>query len=111
MTHVRDLPARRPEPERALHTHAAAERRIVSPTSIRGWMTCATRDPATEEDRMKKLKLEIESLAVDSFQTAQHANDRGTVDAHLGHQDKTLKTICASLLASNPTCCPCTPMI
>ena len=58
---------------------------------------------------MKKLKLEIESLAVDSFETAQHVNDRGTVDAHL--DDKTLKTLCASLLASNPTCCPCTPMI
>ncbi len=57
---------------------------------------------------MKKLKLEIESLAVDTFATAQYANDRGTVDAH---DDKTLKTLCASLLASNPTCCPCTPMI
>jgi hypothetical protein len=60
---------------------------------------------------MKKLKLEIESLAVDTFETAQYANDRGTVDAHLDDGDKTLKTLCASLLASNPTCCPCTPMI
>lgn len=60
---------------------------------------------------MKKLKLEIESLAVDTFETTQHVNGRGTVDAHLDGQDKTLKTLCASLLASNPTCCPCTPMI
>lgn len=60
---------------------------------------------------MRKLKLEIESLAVDTFQTAHCVNDRGTVDAHLHGEDKTLKTLCASLLASNPTCCPCTPMI
>lgn len=57
---------------------------------------------------MTKLKLNLDDLAVDSFQTAaRDAAGRGTVDAH---EAPTVKTVCASLLASNPTCCPCTPM-
>jgi hypothetical protein len=59
---------------------------------------------------MKKLKLEIESLAVDTFATADADRGRGTVDAHLVRP--TLRTVCdETLLVSNPTCCPCTPMI
>ncbi|HEY0017845.1 MAG TPA: hypothetical protein VGC13_16140 [Longimicrobium sp.] len=58
---------------------------------------------------MKKLKLNLDDLAVDTFRTATHgAAGQGTVDAHEAGQ--TLKTVCGSLLASNPTCCPCTPM-
>lgn len=58
---------------------------------------------------MTKLRLNPEDLAVETFHTA-HADAavKGTVDAH---EAPTLKTVCASLLASNPTCCPCTPMI
>lgn len=61
---------------------------------------------------MKKLKLQVESLAVETFETGRDAADagRGTVQGHAGAP--TLKTLCdPSLLASNPTCCPCTPMI
>ncbi len=59
---------------------------------------------------MKKLKLEIESLTVDTFVTAHGADPgRGTVDGQ--ELRPTLKTVCdQTLLASNPTCCPCTPM-
>lgn len=57
---------------------------------------------------MNKLRLNLDDLAVDTFQTAGHdVAWRGTVDAH---QAQTLKTVCGSLLASNPSCCPCTPM-
>lgn len=59
---------------------------------------------------MTKLRLNLDDLAVESFLTATgDAGARGTVDAH--DANATLKTACASLLASNPTCCPCTPMI
>jgi hypothetical protein len=58
---------------------------------------------------MRKLKLNLDELAVDTFPTAaDSAALQGTVDAH--EADQTLKTVCGSLLASNPTCCPCTPM-
>jgi hypothetical protein len=58
---------------------------------------------------MKKLRLNLDHLAVDTFQTAPRDGAwKGTVDAHGA---ETVKTLCASLLASNPTCCPCTPMI
>lgn len=58
---------------------------------------------------MRKLKLEIESLAVDTFETAGANGGRGTVDAHV--ERPTLRTVCdQTLLVSNPTCCPCTPM-
>ena len=56
---------------------------------------------------MKKLALNLETLTVESFSTGNAADARGTVAGH-GVQD-TLKTLCGSLLASNPTCCPCTP--
>ncbi|HYH81452.1 MAG TPA: hypothetical protein VEX86_16735 [Longimicrobium sp.] len=55
---------------------------------------------------MKKLVLDLDSLAVDSFSTLA-VDGRSTVAGH--ELAPTLKTICASLLASNPTCCPCTP--
>lgn len=56
---------------------------------------------------MRKLRLNPDDLAVDTFRTATDGADRnGTVDAH---EEQTIKTVCGSLLASNPTCCPCTP--
>lgn len=60
---------------------------------------------------MNKLKLQIDSLAVDTFDTgAEPAPARGTVDAH-GNQ-QTLKIVCqVSTLKTDLTCCPCTPMI
>jgi hypothetical protein len=61
-----------------------------------------------EEHAMNKLRLNLDDLAVDTFQTATHdAAWKGTVNAH---EAPTVKPLCASLLASNPTCCPCTPM-
>ena len=57
---------------------------------------------------MKKLALELETLAVESFSTGDGAGARGTVAAH--GLRPTLETICGSTwLESNPTCCPCTP--
>jgi len=59
---------------------------------------------------MKKLKLRIESLKVDTFEIGRDgARGRGTVDGHA--ERPTLQTVCdRTLLVSNPTCCPCTPM-
>jgi hypothetical protein len=58
---------------------------------------------------MRKQRLNPDDLAVDTFRTAADDTARkGTVDAHEAGQ--TLKTVCGSLLASNPTCCPCTPV-
>lgn len=58
---------------------------------------------------MKKLKLDCEALAVDSFPTLREAReDMGTV--HAREWKPTLPGVCdRTLLASNPTCCPCTP--
>ena len=58
---------------------------------------------------MRKLKLDLEALAIDSFSTApEAAGILGTVAAR--ELQPTLKTVCGStLLESNPTCCPCTP--
>lgn len=59
---------------------------------------------------MNKLRLNLDDLSVDTFQTSTRDTAwKGTVEAHDGAA--TLKTACASLLASNPTCCPCTPMV
>jgi hypothetical protein len=56
---------------------------------------------------MDKLKMKIEELAVETFEIGRETDFyRGTVRAN---EAPTVKTICASLLASNPTCCPCTP--
>ncbi|HEX2077897.1 MAG TPA: hypothetical protein VHG08_09315 [Longimicrobium sp.] len=56
---------------------------------------------------MSKLKLQIEELAVETFETGDTDSFRGTVR---GNEIPTLKTICpGTLLATNPTCCPCTP--
>lgn len=59
---------------------------------------------------MAKLRLALDDLTVDTFPTGENAISwRGTVDAYAA---PTLKTVCdRTLLASNPTCCPCTPMI
>jgi hypothetical protein len=57
---------------------------------------------------MKKLKLALEDLAVDSFSTLAETTGRGTVDGR--EAIPTLRPVCGStLLVSDPTCCPCTP--
>jgi hypothetical protein len=57
---------------------------------------------------MKKLKLDLCALAVDTFVTFAVAGGSGTVAAR--EAQPTLKTFCGSTwLESNPTCCPCTP--
>jgi hypothetical protein len=58
---------------------------------------------------MSKLRLNLDDLTVDTFHTAgRDRTSKGTVDAY---EADTFKTLCISLLASNPTCCPCTPML
>jgi hypothetical protein len=58
---------------------------------------------------MKKLKLEIDALAVDSFATGDGAGPAGTVDGHeMASQQYTCNRItpyCKTIL----TYCPCTP--
>ena len=63
---------------------------------------------------MTKLRLNLDDLAVDTFRTAAAANeavDRAPstrmADGHDSPQDRVRLAACAS----NPTCCPCTPMI
>jgi hypothetical protein len=59
---------------------------------------------------MKKLKLDAESLTVDTFEPGEaYAPSRGTVAAH-GNVE-TQKIICSiPTLKTDLTCCPCTPM-
>lgn len=60
---------------------------------------------------MNKLKLQLDDLAVETFETGHDAGaGRGTVH---GHGDiPTIKPVCGeTVLASNPSCCPCTPMV
>lgn len=58
---------------------------------------------------MRKLKLEIDRLAVDSFPTSGLAT-HGLGTVHAREDQQTLKIVCGvSTLATNPTCCPCTP--
>jgi hypothetical protein len=57
---------------------------------------------------MRKLRLKLDELAVDTFHTA--VGDGAWTGTVRAHEAPTLKNACASLLASNPTCCPCTPM-
>ena len=63
----------------------------------------------TEEHAMIKLRLSLDELAVESFQTGEDPMPRqGTVDAH----EATPKPICAiPTLKTDLTCCPCTPML
>ncbi|MFL5538895.1 MAG: hypothetical protein ACJ8J0_07880 [Longimicrobiaceae bacterium] len=58
---------------------------------------------------MKKLKLDCEALAVDSFPTTRETcAGAGTV--HAREWKPTLPGVCdQTLLGTNPTCCPCTP--
>lgn len=57
---------------------------------------------------MRKLTLDVETLAVESFSTAAAGAAVGTV--HAREDQQTLKVVCTiSTLATNPTCCPCTP--
>jgi hypothetical protein len=57
---------------------------------------------------MDKLKLKIEELTVETFEIGRETESlRGTVR---GNEIPTYKTVCpGTLLATNPTCCPCTP--
>lgn len=59
---------------------------------------------------MNKLKLDADSLAVDTFEPVrQEEAARGTVAAH--GTLETQKIICSvSTLKTDLTCCPCTPM-
>lgn len=56
---------------------------------------------------MKKLTLQVEDLAIESFATdAGEQDERGTVHG----REETLKVICGiSTLKTDMTCCPCTP--
>ena len=58
---------------------------------------------------MKKLKLEIDELAVESFVAGDGAVERGTVEAR--GDDASLGTVACvkETLATRMTCCPCTP--
>jgi hypothetical protein len=57
---------------------------------------------------MPKLKLDLDRLTVDSFPTCEVIDGIGTIYAREGVA--TLKVVCTvSTLATNPTCCPCTP--
>lgn len=58
---------------------------------------------------MTKLRLRLDELAVETFETgAEEAPRRGTVDAH----GATAKPLCSiPTLKTDLTCCPCTPMI
>lgn len=57
---------------------------------------------------MDKMKLKIEELTVETFEIGRETESlRGTVRAN---EIPTLKPVCpGTLLATNPTCCPCTP--
>jgi hypothetical protein len=56
---------------------------------------------------MNKLRLSLDDLAVDTFQTGDDSvSPRGTVDAH----EATQKPLCGfASLKTDLTCCPCTP--
>jgi hypothetical protein len=44
---------------------------------------------------MRKIKLNVEALAVESFATDEAAAERGTVDAHSGPAGCSAQTLCA----------------
>lgn len=56
---------------------------------------------------MNKLRLSLDDLAVDTFQTGEdRVPRRGTVDGN----EATVKIVCTvSTLKTDLTCCPCTP--
>lgn len=72
--------------------------------------SAATTPPATvdREYAMNKLRLRLDDLTVDTFQTGEDRQlQRGTVDAH-----EATKPICTvASLKTDLTCCPCTPML
>ncbi|HSU13471.1 hypothetical protein [Longimicrobium sp.] len=58
---------------------------------------------------MPKLKLDLDRLAVDSFPTSPEVT-HGIGTVHAREEQQTLKVVCTiGTLATNPTCCPCTP--
>ncbi|HEU4884506.1 MAG TPA: hypothetical protein VFT45_19785 [Longimicrobium sp.] len=56
---------------------------------------------------MKKLKLHVEALAVESFPVSHAAGEAGTVQGH--EKVPTPPYICPGW--SKPTDCPCTPIV
>jgi hypothetical protein len=59
-----------------------------------------------QEHAMNKLRLNLDDLAVDTFQPDEDATSlRGTVDAN----EASVKIICIVSLKTDLTCCPCTP--
>ncbi|HEU4559356.1 MAG TPA: hypothetical protein VFS20_15975 [Longimicrobium sp.] len=61
---------------------------------------------------MQKLRLDLDRLSVESFPTSiEESNGLGTV--HARGVPETIKLTCPigpiSTIATNPTCCPCTP--
>lgn len=60
---------------------------------------------------MAKLRPALDDLAVDTFLVEEGATRwRGTVDSHAART--LVRDVCErTLLVSNATCCPCTPMI
>jgi hypothetical protein len=68
---------------------------------------------------MRKLKLDLDRLAVESFPTSTtESSGLGTI--HAREASQTIKLTCPlgpitttigpiSTIATNPTCCPCTP--
>jgi hypothetical protein len=69
----------------------------------------AGQNTITGDDPMRKLTLNLDALTVDSFPTSpREAAAIGTV--HAREDQQTLNVVCTiSTLATNPTCCPCTP--
>jgi hypothetical protein len=56
---------------------------------------------------MRKLKLEIEGLAVDSFHAGPEVREAGTVQGR--ESVESLVECVKNTLATRMTCCPCTP--
>jgi hypothetical protein len=54
---------------------------------------------------MNKLRLHIDDIAVESFQTGEGRMGAGTVDAHAA----TRSPCTIASIKTDLTCCPCTP--
>jgi hypothetical protein len=58
---------------------------------------------------MHKLTLDLDGLAVESFPTSGEGT-YGVGTVHAREVQQTVKIVCTiSTIATNPTCCPCTP--
>jgi hypothetical protein len=67
-------------------------------------------EPLDQENPvMRKLTLDFDALTVDSFATSAEKGD-GVGTIHAREWQRTVPLTCdQTLLATNPTCCPCTP--